>query len=301
LIASLKLIQGTDDEEIGGSSTGAESGGAAQWLLNLRKKVTLYYSMLPLELRTLQRAGSSVKNPLFRFLERECSVLSGLLQTIRRDFTTILEVCNGERKSTNNIKALAESLHADVVPKEWKKYTVPDTWPASEWLTDFQTRVEQMAALSTSAGHGRGGVQFGALISPEAYLIATQQATAQQNKWSLEELELKLEFAPSQDEITQAVENQTGFIIRGLSIESAQFDQVEKRVKLTNTLRSPLPTILLQWRSKKAEPAGATPEEHVLLPLYLNRSRKNLLASVKLPTYGVPEHIWYQRGVALFA
>lgn len=78
-----------------------------------------------------------VKNPLFRFLEREVSVLSSLLQTVRKDFTLILEVCSGERKSTNQLKTLAKNIHADIVPTHWKKYIVPDAIIASEWLNDF--------------------------------------------------------------------------------------------------------------------------------------------------------------------
>ncbi len=57
--------------------------------------------MLPRELQTLKRVGALVKNPLFRFLERECSVLSSLLKRLHGDFELVLEVCNGERKSTN--------------------------------------------------------------------------------------------------------------------------------------------------------------------------------------------------------
>ena len=72
---------------------------------------------------------------------------------------------------------------------------------ASEWLQDFVKRVDQMQNLSTSSELGRDGVWFGGLQSPEAYLIATQQATAQINNWSLEELDLKLNFNPTDDEI----------------------------------------------------------------------------------------------------
>jgi dynein heavy chain 1 len=78
-----------------------------------------------------------------------------------------------------------------------------------------------MQKVSTSNDHGRSGVWFGGLLSPEAYLIATQQATAQANAWSLEELELKFEFNPSEEEIQKTLDEQTGFIISGLSIESA--------------------------------------------------------------------------------
>jgi dynein heavy chain 1 len=84
--------------------------------VTLQKKVAKFYDALPLELAQLQRVGSLVKDPMFRFLERECRVLSALLETVRSEFSLVLEVCAGERKSTNHIKSVAQSLHADAVP-----------------------------------------------------------------------------------------------------------------------------------------------------------------------------------------
>jgi len=82
-----------------------------------------------------------------------------------------------------------------------------------------------MQKVSTANDHGRSGVWFGGLLSPEAYLIATQQATAQHHGWSLEELSLKFEFDPSEEEVQKTMDEQTGFIITGLSIESAEYDK----------------------------------------------------------------------------
>ena len=86
----------------------------------------------------------------------------------------MFEVCTGERKSTNHIKQVAENLHADVVPAHWKKYIVLATMTASEWLHDFKERVDQLQNISTSEDFGRSGTRFGGLLSPEAFLIATQ-------------------------------------------------------------------------------------------------------------------------------
>lgn len=41
--------------------------------------------------------------------------------------------------------------------------------------------------------------------------------------------------------------------------------------------------------------------EYILIPVYLNKQRTTLLFSVKIPTFGIPAFVWYQRGVALFA
>lgn len=186
-----------------------------------------------------------------------------------------------------------------MVPKHWKKYVVAEPTTASVWLPDFKSRVEQLQHLSGSTDLGRSGTRFGGLLAPEAFLIATQQATAQLNQWSLEESELKFEFDPAEEEVRKAVEAEQGFVLTGLSIESAEFDTKERRIKMSATLSSALPTILLKWVRKA--PASEAQEEQVDLPVYLNRSRKQLLSSISVPTFGVPAHSWYQRGVALFA
>ena len=135
---------------------------------------------------------------------------------------------------------------------------------------------------------------------PEAYLIATQQATAQQNGFSLEELEMKFEFNPTDDEIAQTVDQQDGFIISGLMIESGEFNTEDKRIKMTNKLSSQLPTIILRWVKRTKEAEGEK-DRKVEIPVYLNQSRKQLLCAVKIETYGAPANSWYQRGVAMFA
>lgn len=171
---------------------------------------------------------------------------------------------------------------------------------ATDWLFDFKKRVDQLTELQGRNDHGRSGIWFGGLLAPEAYLIATQQSIAQQNSWSLEELELRFQFNPSDDEIQKTLDDSTGFIIKGLAIESAEYNTDDQRIKLTNKLSAELPTIILRW-IKIEKKDGEEPESTVELPVYLNRSRKNLLTAVKIPSYGLPEHVWYQRGVSLFA
>jgi dynein heavy chain 1 len=55
----------------------------------------------------MQRTGNSIQNPLFRFLEREVTVASGILDMVKNDLVLIREMCIGERKSTNFLKSLA--------------------------------------------------------------------------------------------------------------------------------------------------------------------------------------------------
>jgi len=58
-----------------------------------------------------------------------------------------------------------------------------------------------------------------------------------------------------------------------------------------------LPLLKLSWsrstQNKQKKPSGS-----VLLPVYLNGSRRELLFTIPLPT-SLPEKVIYQRGVAL--
>ncbi len=87
-------------------------------------------------------------------------------------------------------------MHADVIPKRWRRYNIANI-NVSEWIDDFKKRIEQLLKLSGSKDFGRTGMWFGGLLFPEAFMTATRQSVAQENKWSLEELELKFEVDPS--------------------------------------------------------------------------------------------------------
>ena len=210
-------------------------------------------------------------------------------------------MCAGERKSTNILKQLAEELHGDVIPKKWRRYNIANI-TATEWLDDFKRRIEQLQKLSTSSDFGKkGGVWFGGLLYPEAFMTATRQSIAQENKWSLEELDLKFEVDPSEDVLQN---NPLGFIVEGLSIEGASYSKDDMRVKLSESLSSILPRVNLKWVNKikqQAEDEAEGQIEYIQIPVYLNKQRTTLLFSVRVPTFGIPAYVWYQRGVALFA
>ena len=210
------------------------------------------------------------------------------------------EMCAGERKSTNILKNLAQELHGDVIPKKWRRYNIASI-TATEWINDFKKRVEQLQKLGASTDYGKkSGLWFGGLLFPEAFMTATRQSVAQENKWSLEELDLKFEVDPKEEDIQN---NPLGFIVEGLSIEGASYAKDEQRIKLSESLSSFLPKANLKWVNKVKEQNNSEDDnvEYIQIPVYLNKQRTTLLFSVKVPTFGIPAFVWYQRGVALFA
>lgn len=66
------------------------------------------------------------------------------------------------------------------------------------WVADLALRADQLKSLGDIARSGLTGLRtarvwIGGLFSPEAYITATRQAVAQENKWALESLQLELE------------------------------------------------------------------------------------------------------------
>lgn len=90
--------------------------------------------------------------------------------------------------------------------------------------------------------------------------------------------------------------------MEGLSIEGASYARDEQRIKLSEALSSFLPRANLKWVNRaKGAADEEQPGESIQIPVYLNKQRTTLLFSVKVPTFGIPAYVWYQRGVALFA
>lgn len=174
LLAKIKMIQGTGDD------LGAEEGkdeGKSAWLVALQTKCKKMIEILPTQLELLNRTSQAIQNPLFRFLEREVTVASSLLDIVKRDLVLLIDMCAGKRKSTNALKKLAEELFADMIPKTWRKYTVANI-SATAWVTDFVKRVVQLKVLSGKTDFGQSGLWLGGLLFPEAYLTATRQSVA---------------------------------------------------------------------------------------------------------------------------
>lgn len=209
---NIKLIQGTGDEIESNDAGGKEESGT--WLTKLQPKVEQMLERLPGQLDILERNEKSIQNPLFRFLEREVVTVSGLLDSVKADLNAVLDLCKGLRKQTNVLKQQSEDLHAEQIPKQWRKYVVANI-TATAWIIDLVKRVEQLKRLSESKDFGQSGLWFGGLCFPEAYLTATRQFIAQQNNWSLEDVVLKFEIGLNEEQLAN---NDQGFILTGFTM-----------------------------------------------------------------------------------
>ncbi|CAB3376335.1 Hypothetical predicted protein [Cloeon dipterum] len=313
----LKMQQLEDDDEL--AYTGQEGGGSGHdgalsleaslplsegdgrplWMRTLHNSATTWLELLPKSLNTLRRTVENIKDPLYRYFEREVNSGARLLQDVIHDLEDVVLICKGEKKQTNYHRTMLSELVRGILPPGWRRYTVPRGCTVIQWITDFAQRIKQLQEVSQLVSQ-RGAkelkkfhVWLGGLLNPEAYITATRQCIAQANSWSLEELILDVTMTDD----NSYVKDDCSFAVIGLKLQGAQCRT--NTLNLTSTIMMDLHVTLLRWVRVSS---GLDPRAQgkLSLPVYLNSTRTELLFTVDLNIApGQDPHSFYERGVAL--
>lgn len=106
-----------------------------------------------------------------------------LLQDVRSDLNDVVEVCEVKRKQTNYLRSLISDLakgqhllqynfnltlthtlstllpfSLGIIPRSWRRYTVPAGLTVIQWVTDFSDRVKQLQYISQQVGNNSSKV-----------------------------------------------------------------------------------------------------------------------------------------------
>eukprot|EP00656_Telonema_subtile_P008123 TRINITY_DN13801_c0_g1_i7.p1 TRINITY_DN13801_c0_g1~~TRINITY_DN13801_c0_g1_i7.p1 ORF type:complete len:165 (+),score=35.91 TRINITY_DN13801_c0_g1_i7:130-624(+) len=156
----------------------------------------------------------------------------------------------------------------------------------SVWFPNLVQRLEQLNKLQKNIDSvATIGVWLGGLFSPEAFVTATRQLTAQSHSWALEQLELEVTLdSDSQD--------QDCFTICDLNLENASVSG--KGIQPSDDMTTVIPKSVFRWVQQ-----GQTQANKVSLPVYRDSSRKNLLLTIGL--HITDPKSAYDRGIAVVA
>merc|ERR1719192_1250632 len=312
----LKMQQLDDDEdELAYTSTTSTKGGAEEeakkmmmggdirpgWMRTLQESTSNWLNALPEKLTPLRRTAENIKDPLYRFYEREVNLGCKILKRVRSDLKDVMLICKNQKKQTNDHRMIISDLNRGIIPKNWTLYKIPPNTTVIQWINDFSMRVKQLEEISrnvTASGGGVGSLRshtvwLGGLFNPEAFITATRQCVAQANSWSLEELQLDVCVA---DEAEKPSFDDCSFAVEGLKLFGAACRN--NQLSISAEISTNLHLTRLRWIKKSDLPDTAK----IVLPVYLNSSRQNLLFTVDLPTKaGQKIHEFHERGVAIIA
>lgn len=153
----LKMQQLEDDDELAYSAeeagleqakTPRPDDGRPSWMKTLHNSASSWLELLPKQLPTLRRTVENIKDPLYRYFEREVASGARLLLTVISDLQDVVLICKGEKKQTNHHRSMLSELVRGMIPGGWRKYTVPTGCTVIQWITDFSNRVKQLQKVS---------------------------------------------------------------------------------------------------------------------------------------------------------
>jgi dynein heavy chain 1, cytosolic len=132
----------------------SEGDGRPLWMRTLHNSATTWLQLLPKNLPTLRRTVDNIKDPLYRYFEREVNSGARLLQDVIHDLEDVVLICQAEKKQTNYHRTMLSELVRGILPPGWRRYTVPRGCTVIQWVTDFAQRVQQLQQVSQLVSHG---------------------------------------------------------------------------------------------------------------------------------------------------
>jgi dynein heavy chain 1 len=285
VITDLQQIQevvDVGDEEDLETHTGEDEVEALPaWLRSLGPLVDAWLSRLPTQ---PQLPSESRTNPVARFLDREMRFGVHLYTMVSQNLSEVAELCKGV-KSPQSIRDIALQLSKGLVPTPWRLYASID-YSMSTWLPNLVQRLEQLTRLSNNVDAVASmGVWLGGLFSPEAFVTATRQVTAQKHSWALEQLELQVQLGDD-------TLDEDCFTICDLNLENASISG--SQIEPSDVVTTVIPKSIFRWVQQ-----DQTQTNKVSLPVYLDSSRKNLLLTIGVEV--TDSKSAYNRGLAIVA
>uniref|UniRef100_A0A094ZVV8 Cytoplasmic dynein 1 heavy chain 1 n=1 Tax=Schistosoma haematobium TaxID=6185 RepID=A0A094ZVV8_SCHHA len=313
----LKLQEAISDDDSIVVSTGldrkksvVDTDTRPLWMRQLLTSATTWLSLLPDALKPLMRTPENLRDPLYRFFEREVNTGCNLLTTVRGDLSVVIAVCAGERKPTNHHRLLMSDLTKGIIPKDWRRYTFPEGLTVIQWINDFVSRLRQLLLVTETSSNGVAGLRdiqvwLGGLFMPEAYITATRQFVAQSNGWALEELYLDVELVivgKGKKPPQLPSSNSGAFVVRDLWLMGAE-PLNATTIQLSGSISVELPVTVLKWiklsNDERVE-RFLEKEGNVRLPVYMNGSRNVVLFTLQMMS-SESSNRFYERGVAFLA
>lgn len=157
-LLKLQLLEDDDDIVVIGTNEADQKPlkhdgeeGRPAWMRTLLNSATNWLKLIPATLATMKRTSDNIKEPLYRYFEREVNNAVKLLSVVLQDLQDVIQICRGKKKQTNYHREITEYLAKGMVPNHWKCYKTPDSFTAMQWITDFADRIKQMQQISSSS------------------------------------------------------------------------------------------------------------------------------------------------------
>jgi dynein heavy chain len=167
--------------------------------------------------------GIDEMGPYQNVFVQECSMVQVLLAEMKRSLKELTLGFAGELTMSDPMEELQDSLYLDRVYGGWAKKAWPSMRPLVGWLFNLGGRIAQLEEWTANPMEIPKVTWISGLITPQSFLTAINQVTAQKNQLELDKLIINTDVTKRSAAEVDTL-SRDGAYIHGLSLQGARWD-----------------------------------------------------------------------------
>jgi dynein heavy chain len=280
---------GGDDEDGGGHATPEE---IAQQLM---QEILDAYADKKFDQEDVARSCEEV-GPYQNVFLQEIEQLNKLQAEMMRSLGELSLGFKGELSMSDSMEALLNCLALDRLPPQWAK-AYPSRRGLTTWLFDLNMRLHQVEEWCGNPMDIPKVTWIAGLITPQSFLTAIMQVTAQKNQLELDKLLVQTDALKKMTAEEVDAPSRDGAYISGMQMQGARFDVQGNQVERSKPKEMYCVMPVINCRAVLSEKIPKTGV--FVIPCYKTTQRgPTWVFSGQLPTKSPPGR-WILAGVAL--
>lgn len=284
-----------------GSGGGDEDGEAAtaspqEVSAQARQEVLDAFGDKKFDVEDVQRSLDE-QGPYQNVFLQEMDMINGLLVEMVRSLKELGLGFAGELTMTDSMETLSSCLYLDRQPPLWSKNAWPSKRPLSTWLFDLTSRLQQLDEWQQNPMEIPRVTWLSGLITPQSFLTAIMQVTAQRNQLELDKLLVQTDVMKKMTAEEIDAHSRDGAYISGLQMQGARWDVQAGGIERSKPKEMFCPMPILNCRAVSADKVDTNNVYYA--PTYKTTQRgPTWVFSAQLKTKS-PAGRWVMAGVGL--
>jgi dynein heavy chain len=230
---------------------------------------------------------------------QECEYMNYLLDEVSHSLKEIRLALKGELTSTEQMERTIDSLVIGRVPTNWQELAYPSIRGLSSWLTNLNSRCEQLGGWKDEPVNIPKVVNIAKLFNPQSFLTAIKQYSAQHNHWELNKLYIVTEITKRTEAEIEGPARE-GAYITGMNLQGARWDIANNQVEESKPKEMYCPLPIVNCKAAMVIPEGKEDKNIYQCPVYKIENRMgNYVFTAQLRSPRYPPARWVLAGAAI--
>jgi len=207
----------------GGGEDGEAAASPQDIAAQIRQETLDTFAEKAFDLEDIQRSLEE-QGPYQNVFLQEIDLINRVLDEMVRSLKELGLGFAGELTMSDSMESLSSCLYLDRVAPSWSKVSWPSNRNLSVWLFDMLHRLEQLNGWTENPMEIPKVTWLSGLITPQSFLTAICQVTAQKNQLELDKLVTQTDVGKKMNAEEIDAGAREGAYISGLQLQGARWD-----------------------------------------------------------------------------